>query len=502
MNNTTKEDNLRNSKPFRTHLWSSHEQVEQLTDAVLNLISHHLDKIKNKKKYQSNLKVVLLNLYSVYLVDTKMYLAYSRDRNFYKKNRYSSPHIGYDISMRIMEALTKENLIEETKIGFYESITGIGYRSRTRATRMLALLFSQFKLNRFMIGYSENEETIIMREKKDENKESQLVDYEDTGSTNRMRDNLKTINAALNRTLINIHLPDERLKKLNKKMKYDKDRQPIDFSRRKLRRIFNNESWEDGGRLYHGWWQEVPKDYRKYIEINNEKTIELDYSSLHAQLLYREEHTEYENGDPYILDGLEPYRGLVKLCFNIMLNSKDRDTSIYAMEDKIKKGYKKAKNKKERLKWMLPIPVLDLHDRIEAEHAPIVRHFYSGIGPNLQFRDSVIAEHLMLSMLEDHILILPIHDSFIVQASHENQLREEMKNIPLEIMDVALGMKKKVSELEEINQLRREKGDDELTVAGSLFRTPEEDEEKEKYQKYYEARRDWEELKRYPGEFL
>ncbi|MGY8867008.1 MAG: hypothetical protein ACKVJK_15530, partial [Methylophagaceae bacterium] len=54
------------------------------------------------------------------------------------------------------------------------------------------------------------------------------------------------------------------------------------------------------------WWQSIKEDWRKQIYINNEATIEQDYSGLHVNLLYD-------------LQGLEPQRDPVHIRQSIRL---------------------------------------------------------------------------------------------------------------------------------------------------------------------------------------
>jgi restriction system protein len=39
----------------------------------------------------------------------------------------------------------------------------------------------------------------------------------------------------------------------------------IDWINKFVRRIFNNSSWNEGGRYYGGWWQRIPKEWREKI---------------------------------------------------------------------------------------------------------------------------------------------------------------------------------------------------------------------------------------------
>ena len=45
----------------------------------------------------------------------------------------------------------------------------------------------------------------------------------------------------------------------------DPDKPPIDLTRRMLVRIFSNGRFDQGGRFYRGWWENVPSEYRRYI---------------------------------------------------------------------------------------------------------------------------------------------------------------------------------------------------------------------------------------------
>ena len=68
-----------------------------------------------------------------------------------------------------------------------------------------------------------------------------------------------------------------------------------------LARIFNDGKWGVGGRFYYGWWQEIPKRFRKYITIDEGFTTELDYSALHPHMVYYKNDLEMGTIDPYTL---------------------------------------------------------------------------------------------------------------------------------------------------------------------------------------------------------
>jgi len=51
-------------------------------------------------------------------------------------------------------------------------------------------------------------------------------------------------------------------------------------------RIFNNSSFEQGGRFYLPWWQIVPRNIRDALLINGEPTVEIDFPQHHVTMLY------------------------------------------------------------------------------------------------------------------------------------------------------------------------------------------------------------------------
>jgi alpha-D-ribose 1-methylphosphonate 5-triphosphate synthase subunit PhnG len=55
---------LKNSKPFIDALWSEAEEVDNLTNTVVDKVKSHLGLQRfSRSKYSSNTKVILLNLF-------------------------------------------------------------------------------------------------------------------------------------------------------------------------------------------------------------------------------------------------------------------------------------------------------------------------------------------------------------------------------------------------------------------------------------------------------
>jgi hypothetical protein len=89
---------------------------------------------------------------------------------------------------------------------------------------------------------------------------------------------------------------------------------------RLLRRYFNNGSFEEGGRLFGGFWMQMKKrDRYEGIRIDGDEVISLDYGQMTPRLLYGHAGVTPPTEDAYTLPGLEFHRDGVKKVFNAML---------------------------------------------------------------------------------------------------------------------------------------------------------------------------------------
>ena len=159
---------LKHSKPLKDSLWSEFEEVDNLVSVVLKEIRSALKVERfNKAKYKSNLKVLLLNIFVTYSVTSKMYLAVARGAGNYSTSRYNSNNIGYKVSVRLVDILSKLGYIEYHR-GHFDSFTSSGQRSRIRANSKLIKHFKSKSIYTAMITNDKDEETIILKKSKEE----------------------------------------------------------------------------------------------------------------------------------------------------------------------------------------------------------------------------------------------------------------------------------------------------------------------------------------------
>lgn len=202
-----------------------------------------------------------------------------------------------------------------------------------------------------------------------------------------------------------------------------------EFFKTALYRQFNNGSFEQGGRLYGGWWINVPGDLRKSITINGDATAELDYSGCAIRMLYHERGIEYD-GDPYLI---EPIAAVAK---NNDLPENYFREAIKAMMQALINGDHDGRPEMASmpLSFQPHLSRSQVRQMIEEQHSPIADSFGSGAGSRLQRVDSDIALDVISELRKEGVLALPVHDSFLVQSNELDKLINQMSECYLNKM--------------------------------------------------------------------
>jgi len=235
-----------------------------------------------------------------------------------------------------------------------------------------------------------------------------------------MEATLRSYNAFLSKYELDLSLPTEDVRDFLQSRRIA----PIDFTRNRLYRIFN-EDFTSGGRFYRGWWQNIPRELRQHITIDGEPCSELDYSGQHLLLLYGLEGDEYRwlkglDDDPYYLEAFgEGVRDLLKRSVLILVNSADETEAIRAIRQKINYEFPYLAS--------TDVYIRSLIEALTDKHPEIEDHLFSGRGGELQYQDSQIAEYVLKDMQARGQPVLPVHDSFIVQDKYLAHLYSSMK---------------------------------------------------------------------------
>ena len=229
----------------------------------------------------------------------------SKNKNHYKKekpNRTGLAPLGLSYETAICDSKTKAGALNSLyNFGYLKEVSKGRYKrdgksppsttTKYAATKKLLDLFDQEQQTQTLFIPKPKRETITLKapnQNVDITSEAALSDWEDSPATIKMRENLDLINKNMLRHWYDLYIADETYDLLLKEIaqrrrrsKTEEERQkndPINLSNRTLRRVFNRDSFEMGGRFYGGWWQNIPSAYRSVITINGYRTVEADYS--------------------------------------------------------------------------------------------------------------------------------------------------------------------------------------------------------------------------------
>ena len=388
------------------------EIAKKLSERISNAETRKRSRTAEEyQRFLYAIEYILTDIWKASYIHPEAECSIHKHNNYYSSNsRYRDPNLTYRMTMNAFDGLQLLNLIVVTKDGYYDRTKMQGGLTRYRAREeLLEILNAIPEHPAIHLKPNLDAETILLRNVIDGRKV--LVDYEEDVFTDKARKNLRTINQCFIRHWVDLRILDKDVLTLQERLFDDTEKQPIDLTKRTLVRIFSNASFEEGGRFYRGWWQNVPSEYRPFITIDDAVTTEYDFSQLSPHMLYFAYHRDMGNEDAYdrVLDG--EHRDVVKQAFNAMVQS---NTQLLQKPDKINMN-------KMEMDWT------ELRHRILDAHKAISDLFFKGEGNKLQYKDSCIAESVMLQFVDQNQVALPIHDSFIMRQGYAGDLEEAMR---------------------------------------------------------------------------
>lgn len=325
------------------------------------------------------------------------WVSYSRRKSWYKaKARYQGLAYSYARIIGCVDELLSLGLIEEERARPGDHIR-TGRQSRFRATQKL---LDSFAGERFQY---DSHEVIRLRDSRGD-----LVDYRETAQTYRMRRELEAMNAS--HATVRLELPGEGVVIEGNLIRVDgatvrMTDAPV------FHRSWSRGDFACGGRIY--WWgQNLPSKRRKDLLIDGESVVELDYRSLHPRMLYARRGIVLDF-DPYQVDGYE--RDVSKTALLVALNAPHIGKAVAALMHS---------TRKDGTPWAMSwAETRVLVNAVIARNSAIAADIASDVGIRLQHDDAEIAMRVVKACQKMGIVCLPVHDSFIVQARHADQLR-------------------------------------------------------------------------------
>lgn len=346
------------------------------------------------------------------------------------KNSMPNP---YGVSNKIddvVDALEANGLLHK-HTGFIKE--GVKRQTRISPSKHFVQKYMKaFKLKDVALQYHKKKPLVEVKIKE---AEGRFARYEATGSQRckDMKNMLKRYNKLLSESEIALNdLPEN--EEVNEKINFTLDKH--------TKRIFSDPELNSGGRFYGGWWQYAVKSpQRQDILINGEETVELDYSSQHANMLYG--YCLKKPMKEVLGAGVDAYtfgdypRALGKLVFTRALNIRSpahlKTSLLESLEEDLRGDNIKGK---EIAEICLPFVRNDFEGVMSAfkdHHAEAFEYLFPQSQKKkwwhqFQYFDSQIAEYVLNTLTDQGIPCLCIHDSFIVQKRYEQELREAMND--------------------------------------------------------------------------
>lgn len=382
---------LHDSISFDASLFLDNESKLIADKLYCSLISKPGDKKQQQKK--KDFEILIANL----LDQIRKPVSVSKNRNNWKTTKYNP--ISYFI-IDLIDILKTNELID-MKTGNNVD------KQHTLKTRIWATdkLLKEFPEYHSCVRYK----PVQLVEVRDENK--RLIDYPETEKVRKIRRILEKVNKINNEANI-IHVFENKCLRLNTSVVA----------------IFKNKLTL-GGRLYSrgiSGFQALSSEERQDITINNNRTVERDFKALHPFLLYAAEGKQIYQ-DPYLTVESNPVaRPFMKQILLCMLNAKDETSAERAANNWLYENH----SEREKLKEIGITRARPMIKKFLEVHQPIKHYFFKGKenGQRIINKDSKIALDVLNHFAKQNIPVLCIHDSFIVEEQHAEELVQVMKS--------------------------------------------------------------------------
>ena len=418
--------------PPSDDLWFSiaHDSADQNFDAAVQFLMNEHEFPGNRRLVKKCLKCILVNIGRL-LRSERSSLLYRRSHGYYtkmRKDRLKNPLCITKAIIPVIDVLIRECYLEGAT--GYSSHYWDSKCSSIRPLAGMKAVFAKYDLSAAKSRKSEYAPLVVVKNAKKE------IIYLRSKEIIQMEERVSMVNDLLNITDIRLE-PGTVLP------------QGICLDDISLFRVFNNSTIQNGGRFYGGFWQQLPSAMRSKIQINGKKTEELDFSGQHISLLYAvlgHQIPDNLRRDPYgcKTDSAFP-RKLFKMAALTAINSDSPKKAWQSMKNDLRPK-KKVKESQEALNekaWLRTLIRTQKEFDVLIEEFltvhPLLREgLYKGWGVRLMRMDSDIADDILCAMAKKGIAVLPVHDSFIVEKQHTEELLAAMRAAYLESQNPAL----------------------------------------------------------------
>jgi hypothetical protein len=177
------------------------------------------------------------------------------------------------------------------------------------------------------------------------------------------------------------------------------------------------------------------------ITINGEKTVELDLQASSINVIYiAKTGVRYPGGDPYSVSVGDKLitRHIVKQAATIMLNTKNIQGAVAALEEYYLPNVFNDKRSKKNLKkaseyelMKLTVKPSEVMKAFLEKHKTIENSFLKGkrMGDLVACQESDRVFEIVRRFTKNNVPILTVYDSFIVQEQYKGNLQRWMDTL-------------------------------------------------------------------------
>ena len=443
-------DNL-HLKALAAKIWASFSEADQT----------EIEPKANRKSRLTGLQLIeliIIQLFSHWHTDVTLCLSTPRtkgtknSKDFYNPTGVSTPKL-----VKVFNALEAYGYVGRVNHTRSPDPASKDTTSMIRTSKSLHELFEMTAATELDVDLNKHTKKIELTEwevgadgevVKDKNKKKskRYLPYDETET--HIQDKLKVLddyNDILRKTHIDIaNLEDPFVVRLvtDKTGKTSEQKLAINQTKKFVRRVYGRASFEANGRFYGGFWQSVGDDYRKHITLDGFNTVELDYKSLHPNILRVQQGEEpvtdvYTMGTEPILERfeLEQQRDIMKLVVMIVLNAADEDKAYQGFRQQFVTPKDKPKDPRSSITKkefnLLTAAFVNKHPCLENQIA-------ADRGIYLMNTDSQIIEEIIKTFNKLGKPLLTVHDSIIVREQDEVLARTEMTKASAKVIGTEL----------------------------------------------------------------
>jgi hypothetical protein len=311
-----------------------------------------------------------------------------------KLTRYDRKDFNTDVLRLVIEEAENAGLITVEDAIFKERRTVVTPTPRFRQ------LVAAHGVSVADIHHLEGRETIELWAGSRRSGHKTPVDYVDCRKADTLRIQMADINRVLNGADIRLGGHQTGPIHLVRKFRIDQPGDAYKFDRH--------------GRLYGGFWEDLPKGQRHLLTIGGEPVADLDFTSMFVQLAYCRQGATPPNGDLYAIPGLEEYRDVVKsLVASLFFRSTEARSLPAGIKEALPEGWNMARFKAA----------------VSAFHPAIAPLFDTTVGFELMALESQILVGILIELASKGVAPLPMHDGIMMAVNDKDLAIETMQKI-------------------------------------------------------------------------